>query len=228
MSVIAELRIPATDFELGRILDLSGDVIVELETVVPAGDRAVPFFWAHGIDADAFAARLRSRDDVEGVEVVEEFDEQALYALDWDAENDQLLAGVRAQSGQILLASGSGGEWRFEFRFPDHDALSAFRAHCTDAGVPLSVERVYHPSQPDAGSRFGLTEHQHEALTLAVEMGYYDVPRRCNTVEVAAELGISDQALTERLRRGISTLAANTIFARADATTAERDRDAVR
>jgi len=221
MSVIAELRIPATDFELGRILDLSDGVSVDLETLVPAGDRAVPFFWTHGVDAEAFATRLRASSGVDGVEVIEQFENQTLYGLDWDAEADAFLSAISARCGQILCATGSGDEWRFELRFPDHEELSAFRARCTDADVALSVERVYHPSHPDAGPRFGLTEHQHEALTLAVEMGYYDVPRRCNTVEVAAELGISDQALTERLRRGISTLATNTVFARTDAPSAE-------
>lgn len=221
MSVIAELRIPAADFELGRILNLSDDISVELETLVPAGDRAVPFFWVHGVDAETFATRLRTGGGVHGVEIVEEFEDQTLYGLDWNAEDDRFLSGIREQCGQILRATGRGDRWRFELRFPDHDALSAFRTHCTDAEVTLTVAGVYHPSQPDAGPRFGLTEHQHEALTLAVEMGYYDVPRRCNTVEVAGELGISDQALTERLRRGISTLAANTVFARPDATAAE-------
>lgn len=221
MSVIAELRIPSADFELGRILDLTDGVSVDLEALVPAGERAVPFFWAHGIDAESFAARLRASAGVDGVEIVEKFEDQTLYGLDWKGEDDRLLSGVRANCGQILRAAGSDDEWRFELRFPDHDALSAFRTHCTDADVTLSVARVYHPSQPDDGPRFGLTEHQHEALTLAVEMGYYDVPRRCNTVEVADELGISDQALTERLRRGISTLAANTVFASVDATAAD-------
>lgn len=221
MSVIAELRIPAADFELGRILDLSDGVSVDLETLVPAGDRAVPFFRAHGVDAEAFAARLRGSSGVDAVEIVEEFDDQTLYGLDWDVEDDRVLSAVRAQCGQILRANGSGDEWRFELRFPEHDALSAFRTRCTDADVTLSVARVYQPGQPDAGPRFGMTEHQHEALALAVEMGYYDVPRNCNTIEVAGELGISDQALTERLRRGISTLAENTIFARADATAVE-------
>lgn len=221
MSVIAELRIPAADFELGHILDLSDGASVDLETLVPAGDRAVPFFRAHGVDAEAFAARLRTSPGVDRVEIVEEFDDQTLYALDWDADGDRFLSAVRAQCGQVLRGSGDDDEWRFELRFPDHDALSTFRDRCTDADVTLSVERVYHPGQPDAGPRFGLTEHQHEALTLAVERGYYDVPRRCNTVEVAAELDISDQALTERLRRGISTLAANTIFARTDAAASD-------
>lgn len=217
MSVIAELRIPAADFELGRLFDLSDGVSVELETLVPAGDRAVPFFWAHGSDPDALADELRSRSGVDRLAVVDSFDAQTLYALDWDVDRDRILSGVREQRGQILCATGCESDWQFELRFPDHDAMSAFQRHCEDAAVTLDVVRVYRPDQPDAGPRFGLTEHQHEALTLAVEMGYYDVPRRCTTVEVASKLDISDQALTERLRRGISSLAENTIFSRAGA-----------
>jgi len=40
---------------------------------------------------------------------------------------------------------------------------------------------------------------------LAVRLGYYDIPRGCTTAELADELGISDQAVTERLRRAIGT-----------------------
>jgi len=50
-----------------------------------------------------------------------------------------------------------------------------------------------------------LSEPQREALTLAVRRGYYDIPRGCTTAELADELGISDQAVTERLRRAIGT-----------------------
>ncbi|SNZ15817.1 Predicted DNA binding protein, contains HTH domain [Natronoarchaeum philippinense] len=221
MSVIAELRIPATDFELGRILNLSNGASVELETLVPAGERAVPFLWVYGVDTEAFAARLDAEPSVEEIEIVEAFDSQALYGLDWNAADDLLLTTIRDQCGQIVRATGSGEEWRFELRFPDHDAMSTFRRRCEDAGATITVARVYHPTGPDARARFGLTEHQHEALTLAVEMGYYDVPRRCTTVEVASELGISDQALTERLRRGISALAENTVFAQTNATAAD-------
>ena len=221
MSVIADIRIPACDFELGRLLDLSDGASIELETLVPVGERAVPFFWVYGVDTEAFAARLNDRRGIKQIEIVEAFDSQALYGLDWNADSDRLLSAIRDQCGQIVRATGSDEEWRFELRFPDHDAMSTFRRRCEDAGATITVARVSHPTGPDARARFGLTEHQHEALTLAVEMGYYEVPRRCTTVEVASELGISDQALTERLRRGISALAENTVFAQTNATAAE-------
>jgi predicted DNA binding protein len=74
------------------------------------------------------------------------------------------------------------------------------------------VIRVYNPTTPDAGPWYGLTTAQREALVLAVESGYYDIPRTCTTVEVAEELGISDQAVTERLRRAIVNLVDNSLL----------------
>ncbi len=44
MAVIAHLRIPADSFELGRILDLEASGLIELENMVPMGEKAVPFF----------------------------------------------------------------------------------------------------------------------------------------------------------------------------------------
>jgi hypothetical protein len=44
-----------------------------------------------------------------------------------------------------------------------------------------------------------------------VEGGYYDIPRRMSTKDLAEEFGVSDQAITERLRRAIVALTENTI-----------------
>ncbi|GAB3704987.1 helix-turn-helix domain-containing protein [Halorubrum pallidum] len=42
-------------------------------------------------------------------------------------------------------------------------------------------------------------------------MGYYEIPRGCTTKELADELEISDQAVTERLRRAIVALVTYTL-----------------
>nr|WP_084383819.1 helix-turn-helix domain-containing protein [Halalkalicoccus paucihalophilus] len=62
-----------------------------------------------------------------------------------------------------------------------------------------------------SGPWFGLTPIQRETLLLAIERGYYEIPRQCTTLKLAEELGVSDQAITERLRRAIVTLVSNTV-----------------
>ncbi len=52
-----------------------------------------------------------------------------------------------------------------------------------------------------------LTEPQREAIAEAYRQGYYDVPREISLEELANELDISHQALSERLRRANRVLA---------------------
>jgi len=59
-----------------------------------------------------------------------------------------------------------------------------------DGNLEGRVERV------DLSS---LTEKQREAAELAIEMGYYTRPRETSLAEMAEELGISQQALSQRL-----------------------------
>jgi predicted DNA binding protein len=54
-------------------------------------------------------------------------------------------------------------------------------------------------------------------VSLAVRGGYYGIPRGTSTQELADELGISAQAVTERLRRGVATLVNNTLLIESEA-----------
>lgn len=46
-----------------------------------------------------------------------------------------------------------------------------------------------------------LTDRQREVLDVAYSLGYYDVPRRSSTTDVAAELGVDDSTVSEHLQR---------------------------
>lgn len=211
MSVIVEFRVPSTDFELGRILTVEGMSSIELESLVPTGDAAVPLFWIQDSPRDSFLERIKRHPAVNDASVVDTFEDRTLFTLDWDAERDRVFEGISEHDGQLLSALGTSESWEFELRVASHDTLSDFMAYCEEANLPLTITRVYNPTKPDAGPWYGLTEPQREAMVLAVQMGYYDIPRGCTTKELAEELGISDQAVTERLRRAIVTLATYTL-----------------
>ncbi|TDA41909.1 MAG: hypothetical protein DSO07_02070 [Thermoproteota archaeon] len=51
-----------------------------------------------------------------------------------------------------------------------------------------------------------LTKRQEEVLIAAVRMGYFDIPRRIKTKELAKMLGISQASLTETLRKAMKKL----------------------
>lgn len=213
MSVIVEFRVQSSDFELGQILRVEGVSTIELESLVPVGASTVPLFWVYDSTKESFVASVQRHPAVNNTSEVDVFDDRTLFTLDWDANRDHIFAGISEYDGQLLSAVGTPEKWSFEIRFRDHGELSNFTSHCESGGISMDVARVYRPTSPDIGAWYGLTDPQREALTLAVEFGYYDIPRGCTTKDIAAELGISDQAVTERLRRAIASLTTNTLIA---------------
>ncbi|WP_048198673.1 helix-turn-helix domain-containing protein [Methanocella arvoryzae] len=69
------------------------------------------------------------------------------------------------------------------------------------ASLEKHAEIAYIRSSASAHSSEGLTERQTSALTAAVEMGYFDSPRRASIEDVAARLGISASTAVEHLRK---------------------------
>lgn len=172
MSVIAEISVPADEFQLGRIVDLSHPETVELESLVPAGDRPVPYLRVYDADLDSFEEAVVSRPTVESVDLVDAYDDRALYTVEWSADGDDgVFQVVRNVDASVLSAVGTSDAWEFERRFSSQAAMSAFQAECRERDLGFDVLRVYSPSEPEFGPWFGLTDRQHEALVLAVEGG---------------------------------------------------------
>lgn len=216
MSVIANLRIPASSFELGRILEVQGGTTIELESMVPLGEKAVPFVSVYDASQDWFEQNVRDHSSVESITSVNSHDGQTLYALDWAVSRDVFFQGLLDAGAQVLSAKGETDTWKFELRFPDHESLSAFQEYCSDGHIPLEVGRIYNPTKPGSGKWYGLTNTQRDTLVKAVRGGYYSIPRRMSTQDLADAFDVSDQAVTERLRRAIVTLVENTLIAAMD------------
>lgn len=212
MSVIAEVTLPADQFELGRILSLEENTSISLETMVPIGGRSIPFFRLHDGARSSFQQEVSAHPAVSDINVVSTTDDQVLYALDYAVSEDEFFAAIKSVDAYILEATGSAQIWAIELRFASHDSLIEFQERLSDAGISIDLKRIYNPTKPEAGPWFGLTVSQREALMRAVEAGYYSIPRKCSTQDLADEFDISDQAVTERLRRAIHTLVVNTLL----------------
>lgn len=212
MSVIVELALPATAFQLGRILSTEGDTTIRLETMVPLGGRSVPFFRVVGPARGFSPAQVRQHSVVSDLHVVETYNSETLYAMDWEISDHTFLEYVVSLDGAILEASGGPDRWLFRLRFPSHSALSAFQDASSGADIPIDIKRIYNPTTPDGEPWYGLTTPQRNTLVYAVENGYYSLPRKKSTQAIAEAFDISDQAASERLRRAIDTLVRNTLM----------------
>lgn len=216
MAVIVELAIPSEEFELGRILTMEDETVITLETMIPMGERPIPFFRVFNPARNSFEANVRNHPTVDDITIVNTHDEETLYAIDWEVSTDTFIENVLSVDGHLLEATGSPETWGFEIRFPTHDAVSTFQEYCFDSDIPIDIKRIFNPTRPDAGPWFGLTPPQREMLIRAVESGYYSLPRDCSTADLATEFDISDQAVTERLRRAIESLVTNTLLLTAE------------
>lgn len=212
MTVIVDLQVPADEFELGQVLTMTVGSTIELETMVPIGEVAVPFFWVYEQDDDTFEKHIRTQASVEDLTLVQTHDGRSLYSLEWRVDRDRFFHGLTEAGAQLLSATGTPETWQFELRFPTNEALASFQQRCHDAGIHLDVQGVYNPTKPGAGPWFGVSDVQRETLVLAAERGYFQVPRECSAADLAVELGISDQAVSERIRRGVLAFVSNALM----------------
>jgi predicted DNA binding protein len=207
-----ELTVAPDAFEIGQILAVPAVSSLTLETLVPLGDAAIPLVRLHDEGHQEFERHVRDDERVQALDRVNGSAGQHLYAIDWDVADDEFFTAIRESDAHVLDATGTRERWEFRLWFPDHDHVSRFNAILEETSIPIDVQGIYNPTKPDAGPWYGLTKPQRDALGRAVEAGYYDIPRRISTNELADEFDISDQALTERLRRAIATLARNAIL----------------
>jgi len=180
-----------------------------MDRIVPLGGHVAPMVWVEGTPAEceAFADALAGEPPVERVSELDRTDDRRLYAFEWtgSASENGVVGHLLETDAAVLTATGSSTSFDFVIRFTTSDALSEFHERCRDSGVTLEVTGVrQHHEREENGP--GLTAQQRETLLRAYERGYYDVPRDVTAVDLAGDMGISDQSLSERLRRAHARL----------------------
>lgn len=212
MSVIAEFTVSAEHFRLGETLANHPGLRIRLERVVPLGSAIVPYIWVSNTDIGDIIDTLRNEPDIESVDTIDQVNGEALLKITWNQGFDGLVESLVAADGILLEASGTDERWLFQIRFPDHDSLATFYRECHDRDIPLELGQVHNPGLPENPIfGFSLTEAQRETLLAALDAGYFDVPRDTNLVELSEMMGVSDTAVSQRLRRGIVSLLTATL-----------------
>ncbi|MFB6130732.1 MAG: bacterio-opsin activator domain-containing protein [Salinigranum sp.] len=211
MSLFAEFGVPADSFALSETLRAVPDLVIEIERVVATGEILTPYFWVSGASLAAFEDAARADPTIENLRRLDEFDEATLYRGEW-TENVETLVFVSTEIGAVILEATSGASrWVLRVRFDEREDLDRFVDYCNEREVSFDLQCLYEITHPRVGAQYGLTPKQHEALVTAWEMGYFSLPREADLSEVAAALDISQQALSDRLRRGHDALVANTL-----------------
>lgn len=207
MSTVTQISIPAAEFALGPTFERVPDVEIEFDRAVARdGTRPLPYLWAHGVDSDRLIEALQADPTVADAESLADFGEQGFYLIEWADATYGTIDRLLEENASILSASGIEGRWSMELLFPDRDDLSEFYSARSDDGPSFEVLSIETMDSSPRQDHHGLTDKQRNALLAAINAGYYDVPRGISMSDLAAELDVSHQALSERLRRGTKRL----------------------
>jgi predicted DNA binding protein len=210
MSVVADFSVSAEAFCLGEALAAVPGAAVELDRVVAhSPDHVMPFVWVIDTERETFVEAAAEDASVERVEVSDSFETAHLFQFFWTDTVSQRLQIILDHDGVMLEARGSGGQWRLWVRFGSREYFSAFQDHFNEFGE-VTLHQLTSPRTP-GGIQYGVSEKQREALLAAYDSGYYETPSTVTGKELADQLGVTQQAVSTRLRRGTGTLIENTL-----------------
>jgi predicted DNA binding protein len=175
----------------------------------PSGDdRIRVLLWAEGGDFAAFEAALDDDPTTTSPRRTVEFDDRRLYQLELvDEGRETSIYPILVEQGGIiqeLTATHKG--WEFRVSFPAIEDFRVLREFCEDRDIEFTFDSVYvQDATPDSTAN-NLTRRQRDILQTALETGYFEIPREASLDDVADAVGISSNAASERLRRGMRRL----------------------
>jgi len=201
MATVMEFTSPAAEFPLGAVFESLPGVTVELERLIPHDTVIIPYFWVRGAEIEDIEQSFGSPAGVTDIRLIDSVENEYLMRANWEQEYVGILSAISETNLTVLSGVGKSDGWRFEVRGDNREEISRFRTYCQDNDIPINITSV-HALLPVSGPGYELTDPQREALLVAYNGGYFDSPRASSLDDIAAGLGITQQSLSARLRRG--------------------------
>lgn len=212
MSIIAEFSVKSDDLALNHALTAAPRMIVEIEQVVATmEDRIMPYFWVSGGDHAEFEEAFQNDETVTDTTVIDEVEGARLYRAEWTDNVETIIYAYVELGATLMQAIGKAENWELRMRFDDHATLSEFQDYCEEKDISFELNRTQEQEQPMASAQYDLTPTQRETLVTALEAGYYEVPREVTMRELADQMGVAQQTLSNRFRAAYRNLVTSTL-----------------
>jgi len=202
MATEATFTVPSDEFPLGTIFEKLPDATVELERIVPGTDAVIPYFWVRGSHSEDIVGAFSEHPGVKDVRLVDSVEDEYLLRAEWVPDYKDILSTLARTEIPLIKAHGTSEQWTFEIRGDDRSDISEFQRRCREQDIPIELFKLHALTPLETGTEAAITDAQQEALVLAYERGYFNSPREVTMAELGEELGISDQAVASRIRRG--------------------------
>lgn len=204
MSLIATYQLDTPVYN--PLFEAVPDLRLEVEQVVACSpDTLSVTVWAETDHWTRFESELSHSDTLKASQYLRSEDDRALHQIrvpvsettywDWTSLGGVLLSATATRQGATV-----------RMEFPDRESLSTYRNWCLERDIQFSLDSLVDSTSESTLGSQPLTSSQREILASAIEYGYFNIPRGVSMIDLAAECGISDQAASERLRRGLSNL----------------------
>lgn len=211
MSVITEFTIPAEAFALEHTFDIVSDATIQIERLAShSREWVMPFCWVTCDDIGAVTDALQEDPTVDEVRPLDSEPDVAYLNVHWNERVQSLIDEIVDQNGIMQEVEATDGHWYLKLKFLDQEAVQQFQTYFDEKNHSFELQRLYDGTAPKE-QEYDLTASQREALVTALEMGYFSVPREATIEDLATELDISTNAVSQRLRRANRNLTRNTL-----------------
>ncbi|SDK21827.1 helix-turn-helix domain-containing protein [Natronorubrum texcoconense] len=216
MTSIADIEIPAEGTGAGELFEAVPSLTCEMERVIASSGHGL---WLSGPSQDAVEEALNDATAIGDYALINSDDDRWLYDIEFEPDTVDVFDLVIEEKGTVLSASASSGTWLLSIRFTDRESVSSLYDRLDEEDVAPTIVRLFDLAE-ESHSQCGLTARQYETLVAAIDHGYFEIPREVSMQELSEELGISHQALSERLRRAYRALVTSELNVSEDETVA--------
>ncbi|WP_284011812.1 bacterio-opsin activator domain-containing protein [Haloarcula pelagica] len=213
MATEATFTVPPDEFPLGSIFASVPGVTVELERIVPRKGVIIPYFWVRGVDVEDVEAAFSTHPGVKAIRLIDSVEDEYLLRVEWNPKYEGILSTLGETEIPLITAIGTNDQWTFEVRGDQRSDIATFQQRCRERDIQVTLTALHALTPVETTTEAALTDPQLEALVLAYERGYFNSPRDVTMAELGEELGISQQAIASRLRRGIRQILGQTLTA---------------
>ena len=211
MAIEASFTVDQSEFPLSGVFEEQPDATIELDRVVPTSDAVIPYFWIRAEGMAGLETDLEEDAGITDVRIIDEVESQIFLRIEWDLSQENVLTAFVDTDVSLISGIGEEEQWTFEVRSPEQAAVSEFQSYCRERDIPVELTELHALASLRSDDEYDLTEGQRQALLLAYNRGYFDSPRDASQGDLADELGITRQAVSSRLQRGIRRLVASTL-----------------
>lgn len=177
-----------------------------------AGSPLRDISWAENSETTTEQFTAAADTTPEGASAVFDYGSQQVYEFDRDNDDSCICEFIEEILGPVADVYAEGGNLHVTVHAGDVAKLRELLGELNERFERVRIEYLVQGREQAGESDLvpidlrRLTDRQHEVLSTAHEMGYFEYPREANASEVAAALDIQSSTFTEHLNAAQSKL----------------------